>query len=291
MSFDYSDPKNPTFNIAADTLNGALANDALHQDINDDVGVTIAVLSVADDGTTCTVEFAADLPTGERAAFEALVAAHDGVPLELPDLVSIDGPKDSDGSLIQNVKHTKTGWHYEPRSLDFVTSKYLSLYNRKHDGFTIAGGTDYGDGYLKFYDAAGAELSFQQTGHESEDVNTFQARLDVGCVVTVMDWQPTYDMDIIGGILMIRDAPAVDTYMWTIVAPDIPEGMGGQVPHVAGGWNLSFFNSKDKIIVNGRGSKTVVYDPVFNSNKFRTAVKHAAGAKIGLQMIYEHFKG
>ncbi len=206
-------------------------------------------------------------------------------------LLSLDlSPKDADGTPLTHTKHTKTGWHYEPRSLDFVTSKHLSLYNRKHDGNTMSDGTDYGDATLKFYDDAGVELSYQQTGHEEETDGQFQTRLSMYCVRSIMDWQPTYDMDIIGGILMVRGAPVVDTYMWTIVAPDIPEFMGGSVPHVAGGWNLSFFTANDKIIVNGRGSKTIVYDPVYNSNKFRTVVKHAVGAQIGLQMVYEHFK-
>ena len=97
-------------------------------------------------------------------------------------------------------------------------------------------------------------------------------------------------MDIIGGILMVKNAPTADAYLWTIVAPDIPEGSGGSVPNVAGGWNLSFFNNKETIQINGRGSKSIVYDPVYNTNKFGMVVKHAAGEQISLQMVYEHFK-
>lgn len=199
-------------------------------------------------------------------------------------------PRDSDGSIIQRGKFTKSGWHYEPRSIDFFTAKHNSLYNRKHDGNGIADGTDYGDCVIKFFDGSGGELSFQQTGFESETDAQFQSRLDTDCVKTCVDWQPTYDMDIIGGIMMVQNSPTTAAYMWTIVAPDIPENMGGSVPHVAGGWNLSFFNSRDKIMINGRGSKTVAYDPVFNSNKFRTIVKHAVGEQIGIQIVYEHFK-
>lgn len=200
-------------------------------------------------------------------------------------------PKDSDGSAIIITKHTKTGWHYEPRSLDFSAGVAGSLYNLKHDGNGMNDGTDYGDATLKFFDDQGGELSFQQTGHDSETDVQFQARLTANCVRTEMDWQPQYDMDIIGGILMVKNVPTEDAYMWTVVAPEIPEIYGGEVPHVAGGWNLSFFNNKDKIQVNGRGSKTVVYDPVYNSNKFRTIIKHAKGDTPGVQMIYEHFKG
>lgn len=202
----------------------------------------------------------------------------------------ISSPRDSDNSNILRTKTTKTGWHYEPRSLDFVTAKYASLYNRKDDGHTINGGTDYGDASLKFYDNSGGELTYQQSGYEAETEEEFQVRLTSNCVKSVMDWQPTYDMDMIGAIIMLRNAPTEDAYMWAIVAPDIPENLGGSIPHVAGGWNLSFFNSRDKIIIDGRGSKTMAYDPVYNSNKFRAIIKHKAGTQIGMQVIYEIFK-
>jgi len=234
-----------------------------------DIGAGLAVVARSDDGTT------------DMGISDGIDWLKDADP----------SPRDTDGSPIQRNKYTKTGWHYEPRSLDFTTGVYKSLYNRKHDGNTIADGTDYGDATLKFYTSAGDELTFQETGHESETEEQFQTRLDSDCVKTIMAWQPTHDMDIIGGILMIKDAPTADTYMWTIVAPDIPENLGGSVPHVAGGWNLAYFNSKDKIQVNGRGSKTVVYDPVYNSNKFGTIIKHAAGTNVGVQMVYEFFKG
>lgn len=199
-------------------------------------------------------------------------------------------PRDSDNSPIQRPKTTKTGWHYEPRSIDFYTSTYQSLYNRKHDGNGIDDGTDYGDAVLQFWDSSGDELTFQQSGYESETAEQFQTRLDSDCVKTTMNWQPTYDMDIIGGILMIKDAPATRAYLWVIIAPDIPDYLGGSVPHVAGGYNLEFFNNKDTIVVNGRGTKTVLYDNVYNTNKFGMIVKHAAGEKIGIQFIPEHFK-
>ena len=47
--------------------------------------------------------------------------------------------------------------HYEPRSLDFVTSKLNSLYNRKHDNGGIQAGTDYNDTNMQFYDSSNTE--------------------------------------------------------------------------------------------------------------------------------------
>lgn len=291
MTIEYSNPQNPTFNIDDDTANSSLSRQALIDAVNADAGITPDLISIDDDGTTATLNFDAEVPTGERSTLDGIINAHDGESTPSVKTVEITGPKDSDGSLILRNKHTKTGWHYEPRSLDFFTSTYKSLYNRKSNNSTIDGGDDYNDASIHFFDSSGSELTYQQTGHESETEAQFQARLDTGCVLTHMDWQPTYDMDIIGGVMMVKDAPASRAYMWTIVAPDIPENLGGSVPHVAGGWNLEFFDSKDKIQIDGRGIKTIAYDPVFNSNKFRTIVKHSAGVKIGVQIIYENFKG
>jgi len=195
-------------------------------------------------------------------------------------------PTDKDNSVLSRGKTTKSGWHYEPRSLDFYTSKYNSLYNRKHDGAEINSGTDIGDAYLCFFDSEGIEL----TKNISESDQEFQTRLDSSCVKTVMYWQPKYDMDIIGGILMIKNAPSNPAYVWCVIAPNIPEQYGGNVPFAAGGWNLSFFNDKDEIIINGRGAKFIKYDPVYKSSEFGLIVKHEAGASIGIQMFYEHFK-
>lgn len=195
-------------------------------------------------------------------------------------------PKDSSGSPITRPKVTETGWHHEPRILDFYTSKYNSLYNRKPDAFTVAGCTDLGDAYLKFYDASGTQLI--RGGEESAE--DFQTRLDANCTVTIMDWQPTYDMEIVGALLFVMDVPAQDAYVWSIVAPDLPAQYGGSVPFAQGGWNLKFFTEKSVLHIDGRGAKRINYDPVYNTNKFRVLAAHPAGLKIGLQVSYNHFK-
>lgn len=194
--------------------------------------------------------------------------------------------KDADGATIIRTKTTSTGWHYEPRALDFYTAKLGSLYNRKDDGGDIDDGTDYGDAIMKFYNAANAELV--QGGVETDVA--FQTRLTNFCVKTIIDWQSTYDFDIIGGKLQIKDRPDSSTYIWCIIAPDIPAFLGGSVPYFAGGFNLSFYAPGDSQDFNGRGVKSFLYDPVYNSNKVRFIVKHALGDQVGLQIIIDQFK-
>jgi hypothetical protein len=193
---------------------------------------------------------------------------------------------DSDGASLIRVKTTKPGWHYEPRSLDFYSSKLNSLYNRKEDGGGIDDGTDYGDASLKFYNASDTELV--QGGSET-DVD-FQIRLDAGCVKTALDWQSTYDFDIIGGSLQLKNEPTDRAYVWCTIAPDIAPNLGGSVPYFAGGINLEFFKAGSSMAFDGRGIKSFLYDPVYNSNKVRFIIKHKAGEQLGLQIMIDQFK-
>jgi hypothetical protein len=198
--------------------------------------------------------------------------------------------RDSDGSPIVRGKTTRTGWHYEPRSLDFTTSKADSLYNKKHDGNTIEGGTDYNDATMAFFDSSGSALVKQV----SESVSEFQTRLDGACVRTQIDWWAKYEMDIIGATVSVLNPPGGNSrgYAWVIVAPDVPAQFGGSVPFMAGGWNLRHFGGQGSgtTFLDGRGVKTFPYDPVYASNKIRVVVKHEPGAKIEMQFVAEHFR-
>lgn len=193
---------------------------------------------------------------------------------------------DSDGATIARTKTTESGWHYEPRSIDFEIGGHNTLYNRKHEGSLIDDGTDYGDAYLRFYDAIGDQI-IQGELEADED---YQIRLDQNCYLTVMDWQPTYDMDIIGGSIQVRKNILNNSYVWCIIAPDIPEQFGGSVPYFSGGLNLSFFSPGSSKQFDGRGIKRFVYDPVYNSNKFRFVIKHEAGEDCAIQIILDQFK-
>lgn len=194
--------------------------------------------------------------------------------------------KDSDGALLSRVKTTKSGWHYEPRSINFVTCKPSSHYNRKHNGGSIAAGTDYGDAVLRLWDASDVELV---KGAE-ESAEDFQTRVTANCTKTCLDWHPTYQLEIVGGMLQVLEPPTTDAYMWAIIAPDIPEAYGGSVPFLAGGFNLKFFKSGSIEHYDGRSAKLINPDFVYNSSKFRIVVKHEPGVQIGIQVYFEHFR-
>ena len=70
----------------------------------------------------------------------------------------------------------------------------------------------------------------------------------------------------------------------------MPEEYGGQVPFLSGGYNLSFFPAKSYITMDGVATAVVNQDTTYYSHRIGLYVKHSAGDKIGIQMIYEHYK-
>lgn len=270
-----------------------VAVDRLEQEIRSSAILT-ALNHATTLGTALTVTMRDVLSSGDQAALDALVSAHTGVPLVFAppsQPVTFSVPTDSDGSQLVRTKTTKSGWHFEPRSLDYWTGVAKSLYNRKYNAATILGGDDIADGTMKFYDATGALML--QAGGEADAA--FQARLDdptTGCVETMMDWEPTYDYDIIGAYIQMVNVPPPTSpaYMWVIIAPDIPSYLGGSVPFCNGGWNLSFFRANDLFDVDGHGVKSMIYSATYHTSKIRVLVKHAPAAKIGVQIIYKQYK-
>jgi len=236
---------------------------------------------------TINLYFKAALSEGDVTILDGIVAAH--VPTPIPDtatIVTMEGPKDSDGALLQRIKLTRSGWHYEPRLVSWFTNTAGSLHNRKPDGFSVNGGTDYGDAVIKFYDNTGTALT---KGAEESDVD-FQTRLDGNCTCTIVDWQSTHDMEVLGGMLRLAENQEKNAYAWLVVAPDLPAQYGGNVPFMTGGLALGMIQEYSLTEFDGRTAKLLTYDPVYKTNKIRVKVVHGLAAKIGVMVRFEIFK-
>lgn len=198
-------------------------------------------------------------------------------------------PVDEENKPIYRTSATRNNWHYSPRSLDFFTAKYGSLYNRKHDGTGIDDGTDYGDAWMEFYNSSGDALSYQQTGYESETEEEFQTRLTNNCVKTIVMFEKTESFDIFGAKLFIKNPPSTRAYLWVVAAPDIPEVYGGSKAFMGGGMNLEFFADKYEFQCDGKTVAEVNYDSENHSGRIATIVKHSAGTQIGVQIIFQYY--
>lgn len=267
-----------------------VALDRLEQEIRSSV-IIVALRHITYFAGLVTITMATDLSVGDEAILTGIVDAHTGIPLpsssiEVSVVSDTSIPTDSDGSPISRTKVTRSGWHYEPKYIAFYTAKYDSLHNRKSDGFSVNAGTPYTEATIKFYDSTGTEL----IKSSEETANDFQSRIASSCTCTVVDFQPQYDMDIIGGSMTIKNIPTDPAYLWVNVAPDIPEQYGGSVPFINGGLALDFFSEKRVIEFDGKGVKSFAHDPIFNTNKFRIKVVHSVGIQIGLLASFYYYK-
>ena len=177
---------------------------------------------------------------------------------------------DSDNAYIQRNKIAPTGWTYQLRAIEVETSLLDSVYNKKADL------SNWGDATVKFYNGSGTEL-------------TDQSVLDTDCVKTVLDFEPAYDFEIIGGFAKILADPTNPIRIWVIAVPDVPEAYGGSKLMVSG-VDFRFIGTTDKVEADGRASKRMNYSASLHTNKLRVIFAHAAGEKHKLLIGFEHYK-
>lgn len=179
-------------------------------------------------------------------------------------------PKDLDSSILVRTKAAPQGWTFQARSVEFETSQLSSMYSKKN---TL---DDYGDCTIKFYDSNGTELTTQGT-------------CDSSCVKTVLDFEPVYDFEIIGGLSKIAATPTNDVRLWVVGVPDVSVESGGSKEMISG-INLKFITANDRLIVDGRTSKRMAYNATYHTNKLRIIVRHTAGEKHKIMMVFEYYK-
>jgi hypothetical protein len=180
-------------------------------------------------------------------------------------------PKDTDGVHLSRTKITQSGWHFQLHGTEFITSKLNSAFNEDKDG------NDLGFTTLKFYDSGDTELTAGT-----------QAELDANCVKTVFTWEPTQDIDVIGGLLEQPTPADEDIRMWIIAIPNLTPAQGGSVPFTQGGINLRYISGN--IDLDGKTAKSLPYDAVYHTNKFEITIKHSTGKQWPLHMLFKIFR-
>lgn len=180
---------------------------------------------------------------------------------------------DIDGAQIVRIKAAKKGWTFGAIPIEFRTSEIGSLYSKLVDGSDRAGIT------LKFYDSNGTEITDQGLLEINE----------TGIVRTVVDFEPPYDYEVIGGTLRIGTDIAFDCRLWIIAVPDVSTNDGGS-KEMAGGLNLKFLAPQQVFHVDGRVSKTLTYNATYHTNKLRFIFQHQAGTKTDIHINVELFR-
>lgn len=181
---------------------------------------------------------------------------------------------DTDGASIVRIKAAKRGWSFWAVPIEITTSTIGgSLYCKNVSGNDIAGLT------CKIYD----EINTEITTAGLDNINL------TNCIKTVLDFEPTFDYEMIGGSLRINGNPATDVRLWIIGAPDIPAIYGGS-KEFASGVNLKFMAPDSSFDIDGRVTKYVTYNATDHRGKLRVILKHPAGTQINLQITIHTYR-
>jgi hypothetical protein len=174
--------------------------------------------------------------------------------------------RDSDGAILSRVKVTQTGWNYQLVAVEIETSKQNGAYCKDHDGNAVTWFTH------KMYDANGAET---------------QTELDA--VKTVVDFEPPFDYEILGGTLRQKSVPDSDMYYSVIGVPDVPANYGGSKVFVQA-VDLTFIGTGTELKADGRAPKRLIYSPIYHTNKLRFQILHEAGKQHKFLQCLEFFR-
>lgn len=167
--------------------------------------------------------------------------------------------------------------NFNLKVFSFVPGDHTKLINKAADF------TDAGDVTMICYDVNG-------------NVTTNQS----SAVKTVLDWEPTYNYEIIGGWMDIPSGIAGGTqgqwYFQVVGVPDVPSYMGGTIPFIYPTDMALIYSAQ--IVSNGRASQYLTYNATYHTNKLRWIMRHPAnvgglfgGSTPWMQVYMETFTG
>jgi hypothetical protein len=182
--------------------------------------------------------------------------------------------KDIDGAMIVRTKAAKKGWSFWAVPIEINTSTIdASVFCKDSAGNNIPGIS------AKIYDSEGIQITVPGLANINLSLAT----------KTVIDFEPPFDYEMIGGALRINSNPAQDVRLWIVGAPDIPAQFGGS-KEFASGINLKFLAPDSTFDIDGRVSKYVTYNPVDHRGKLRIILTHPPGLNLNCQIIIHTYR-
>lgn len=177
---------------------------------------------------------------------------------------------DVDGTTMVRTKVTTLGWTYQAHFFEFCTGKLASIFESNYLGNNMGYAT------IKLFDASGSQI-------------TDQSIADANCTMTQIDFEPTYDIDMVGGQVRIYESLTDDVRLWVVAVPDVPATYGGCKQMVTGA-NLRYYANSQPITADGRAAKHLVYSSTQHTNKLRFIIRHPVGVKADISVMLEYFK-
>lgn len=176
----------------------------------------------------------------------------------------------SDGRLTVRDSTANRTTNFKLRVFSFKTAKTGSVHN-----VNPVTDADYGDATLSLFDENG------------------QPCADADAVKSIIDWEPHYNYEIIGGYMDVpasfKDGASDAWFLSVIGVPDYPPEMFGSVDYISE-VNLEAVSTQ-KIVSDGRAVSYMPYNygGAPHTNRLRFVVKHPKGAAQRFQVYIEHF--
>lgn len=173
------------------------------------------------------------------------------------------------------VRHTtaKRTTNFNLRVLSFYTARSGSMHN-----INPVNDTDFGDALMCNYDVSGSLVT--------------DPEMSGSMVKTVIDWEPHYNYEVIGGYVhtpsSLMNGTTDQWYLGVIGVPDLPVQMYGSVPYISE-TNIEAVTTR---VVESDGC-AVSFLPYkfygYPTNKLRFIFKHPPGAQQRFQIYVRHF--
>lgn len=180
-----------------------------------------------------------------------------------------------DGRTVVRDSTANRTTNFKLRAITFYTCE---LVEGLHNVSPITG-VDYGDVAMHLYDAGGVEITTEERELEA--------------VKTVLDFEPRYNYEIIGGFLDIPDdLRGGTTDAWFISAvgvPDYPPEYFGSVDFISE-VNIEAVTAA-RVQSDGRAVSYMPYQlgGMPHTNRLRFTIRHPVGARKRFQLFIEHF--
>lgn len=180
---------------------------------------------------------------------------------------------DTDGAHIVRNKAAKKGWTFCSLPFEFETARLSdTLFCQDYLGNNRTFVT------MKAYDNNNVEVTTPGL-----------AGINYASIVkTVIDFEPPYDFEIIGGDLRTLTSISADMRLWIIAVPDLPAPTGSK--EMGGGINLKYLSPGNVWSVDGRVTKYATYNATYHTNKIRLILKYPAGTNENLSVVVQLYK-
>lgn len=177
-------------------------------------------------------------------------------------------PLDIDGTPILRNKIAKSGAAYRLVPFEVVTGTYNGIWAQ-----------DY---------ATNNRPEFTHKIYDIDNIEITSSNNQALAVKTVIDFEPAYNYEIVGGMIHQQIRPTSDIRVFVVIVPDIPAAYGGS-KEMIGGVNLKFIDPTSHINADGRASKPLSYSATNHTNKVRIIIKYDAGVQHQLMSVFEYF--